>query len=310
MSTTRSLRVLVTGGAGFIGSHVTDALIAAGHEVAIVDNLSSGRRELVDPRAGLYELELTSPDLRRVIEEFRPDVVDHHAAQIDVRRSVQDPVEDARVNVLGSLNLLEACVVTGVERFIFASSGGAMYGEPRALPCPEDHPVEPLSPYGAAKAAVETYLHYYRQVHGLKAFALRYANVYGPRQDPYGEAGVVAIFTQAFLQGRAPTVFGDGDQERDFVYVGDVVRANLDCLTADCPGAYNVGTGRGTSVNEIVTALRELTTAGVTPEYAPARAGEVYRICLDTNRARDVLGWTAQVSLPEGLRRTVEYFSE
>lgn len=303
-----SLRILITGGAGFIGSHLVDTLVREGHQVSIVDDLSSGRRDQVNPLARFYDMSVTSPELNTVIQQERPQVVIHHAAQLDVRFSVSNPEKDAQINVLGSLNLLEASIKWEVERFIFASSGGAMYGEPRQFPCSEENPIEPLSPYGAAKATVETYLHYYRQVHGLKSFALRYANVYGPRQDPHGEAGIIAIFTLAFLEGRAPIIFGDGEQVRDFVYVDDVVAANTACLTSNKPGSYNIGTGEGTSVNKITSILKELIKSQLQPKYVEAKLGEVYRIALNANYAERNLNWTPNVKLVEGLTRTVEYF--
>lgn len=302
------LRVLVTGGAGFIGSHLVDSLVESGHQVAVVDNLSTGRFDQVNRNAHLFEMDLVEPALMQVLEEVQPQVVIHHAAQIDVRRSVANPVEDAHTNILGSLNLLEASVRYGAQKFIFASSGGTIYGEPRHLPCSERHPLKPLSPYGSAKAAIEIYLHYYTQVHGLDCFTLRYGNVYGPRQDPFGEAGVVSIFTQTLLDNRIPTIYGSGEQQRDFVYISDVIDANLACLNSKKPGAYNIGTGVGTSINRMFFLLRELTNSEVTPRYGPMRTGELDRIVLDSSRARHTIGWTPQVSLETGLAKTVEYF--
>jgi UDP-glucose 4-epimerase len=303
-----SLRILITGGAGFIGSHLVDTLTQEGHQVSVVDDLSSGHRNQVSSLARFYDISITNPELSTVMQQERPQVVIHHAAQLDVRFSVSNPEKDAQINVLGSLNLLETSIKCNVERFIFASSGGAMYGEPRQFPCSEENPIEPLSPYGAAKATVETYLHYYRQVHGLKSFALRYANVYGPRQDPHGEAGIIAIFTLAFLEGRTPIIFGDGEQVRDFVYVDDVVAANVACLTSNKPGSYNIGTGEGTSVNKIAATLQELTKSPLQPNYSEAKLGEVYRIALNANYAERNLNWTPRVKLTEGLMHTVEYF--
>ena len=301
---------MVTGGAGFIGSHLVDALVEAGHQVTVVDDLSSGHQEYLNPRVRFHQASVTDAAVLDILQKERPQIVCHHAAQVSVLRSVDDPREDARVNVLGGLNVLEACVHSGVKRFIFASTGGALYGEPQQLPCSEEHPVKPLSPYGAAKAAVETYLHYYGQTQGLQTFALRYANVYGPRQDPYGEAGVIAIFARALLDGRSVTIFGDGEQERDFVYVSDVVAANLACLASDQPGAYNIGTGRGTSVNRILAELRRFTGSRAEATHVPAKAGEVYRIYLDSRRAQEHLGWAPQISLAQGLAQTVDYFRD
>jgi len=302
------VRILVTGGAGFIGSHLVDALIGAGHQVTVVDNLATGRREFVHPHAQLHRTSVTEPSLSEVFSETKPQAVFHLAAQVSVLHSIDDPLSDARTNVLGGLNVLEACVRSGVPRLIFSSTGGALYGDPEQLPCSEDHPLRPLSPYGAAKASVETYLQYYRQTRGLLTFSLRYGNVYGPRQDPHGEAGVIAIFSRALLDERPVTIFGDGNQERDFVYVGDVVAANLSCLSSQDSGAYNIGTGQGTSVNEIVAHLRRLTGSKAKAIHVAPKSGEVYRITLDARRAQQQLGWTPRVPLAEGLARTVDYF--
>ena len=245
------MKILVTGGAGFIASHVVDALLEAGHDVAIVDNLSTGRRRNINPRARFYEVDIRSPELARVLAEERPEIIDHHAAQMDVRRSIVDPIYDADINVLGSLNVLELARQHGVRKVIYISSGGAVYGEPVYLPCDEDHPIDPLCPYGATKHVVEHYLFMYRQNYGLDYTVLRYGNVYGPRQDPHGEAGVVAIFTGLMLAGRQAIINGNGEQERDFVYVGDCVQANLLALNSGSGEIYNVGCGVGTTVNEI-----------------------------------------------------------
>ena len=301
-------RILVTGGAGFIGSHVADGFLGRGHTVAVVDDLSVGRREHVDPRANFYPVDITDADaVAEVFARERPQIVDHHAAQASVIRSMQDPVYDARVNILGSVNLLEAAREHGVERFIFASTGGALYGEPEYLPCDEDHSVRPLSAYGAAKYAVETYLLVYRQTYGLPFTLLRYANVYGPRQDPYGEAGVVAIFSQRMNQGLDPIIYGTGEQERDFVYVGDVVEANLRALEAPPSGVYNIGTGQGVSVNRIAALLADIIQYRGQPVYQAERPGEVFRISLDSARAQTELGWTPRTSLEEGLTLTVRH---
>jgi len=297
--------VLVTGGAGFIGSHVVDALVAAGHEVAVVDNLRSGRRENLNPRARFHQVDITSPDLAEVVAQERPELINHHAAQSAVRPSLERPDLDATINIVGSLRLLEAARQHGVRRFIYVSSGGAAVGEPAYLPVDEDHPVRPLSPYGASKHTVEHYVELYRALYGLETVVLRYGNVYGPRQDPYGEAGVIAIFASRMLRGEPVTIFGDGDQERDFVYVEDVVAANLAAITGR-PGMYNVGTGVGTSVNTIFAELRRLTNYQLPPRHDPPIPGEVYKIYLDCRRAADGLQWTARTSLIEGLARTVD----
>lgn len=302
------MRILVTGGAGFIASHIADAFLKAGHEVLVVDNLSTGSRANLPTAARFVEVDIASPEIRDVVEEFRPEIVDHHAAHADVRESVADPSHDARVNILGTIGLIAASVDAGVRKFIFASSGGAIYGDPEAMPIDETHPPRPISPYAASKAAGEVYLETFSRVHGLDYTILRYPNIYGPRQHPYTEEGqVVALFGRMMLEGREPTIFGDGEQQRDFLYVGDVVDANLRALESGSRGTFNLGHGVGVSVNQLVEALRPLT--GYTGEvgYAPARPGEVYRIALNASRAREGLGWTPRTPLEEGLRQTVEW---
>lgn len=301
------MKVLVTGGAGFIGSHVVDAYLAAGHTVAVIDNLSTGRREHVDPRCRFHEVDIRGRDVRTIFELERPEIVNHHAAQASVVASVEDPHLDAEVNVLGTLNLLALCAEFGVRRIIFASTGGALYGEPVRLPVDETHPPQPLAPYGVSKLTGETYLRLFG-ANGISWAILRYANVYGPRQDPYGEAGVVAIFTRAMLEGRSPVIFGDGNQTRDFVYVEDVAQANILATTARTSDLANIGTGIETSVNDIYRHLAQLVGFGDKAAYAAPRSGEVHRIALSSTRARQWLGWSAGTSLGEGLRRTVEWF--
>ncbi|GBD11057.1 UDP-glucose 4-epimerase [bacterium HR23] len=303
-----ALRALVTGGAGFIGSHLVERLLAEGHQVIVVDNLSTGRRAYVPPDALFYPLDICSPQVAEVFQAHRPQVVFHLAAQASVVRSLEDPTEDARVNILGSLNLLRLCGRFGVERFIYSSTGGALYGEPQYLPVPETHPIIPLSPYGASKYAVEVYLPLFRALTGFTYTVLRYSNVYGPRQDPYGEAGVVAIFTRRMLDDAEVVIYGDGTQERDFVYVGDVVEANILALSQKTSAVYNIGTGRGTSVNALFERLARLIGYRRPPRYAPPRPGEVYRIWLDVGRAREGLGWTPRVDLEQGLALTVQAF--
>ena len=306
------MKILVTGGAGFIGSHVVDAYLEAGHEVIVIDNLTAGKRENVSPEARFYEVDLEDlPGLEEVFARERPEVVNHHAAQAAVPRSVEDPPYDARVNVLGMIHLLECCARFDVHKVIYASTGGALYGEPQQIPVPEEHPIRPKSPYGASKYAAEVYLRCYHELYGLPYVTLRYANVYGPRQDPYGEAGVIAIFARALLAGQRPTIFGDGTQTRDFVYVGDVAQANL-LASGDLPTptlTVNIGTGQETSVNEIFHLLKGLTGFQGEPRYAPPRPGDVYRIALRAARAQELLGWIPQTPLEEGLRRTVESFA-
>lgn len=305
------MRILVTGGAGFIGSHVVDAYVEAGHEVAVVDNLTTGRRENVHPKARFYEIDLEdAAALDEVFARERPDVVNHHAAQAAVPRSVEDPTYDARVNVLGMVHLLDCCVRHGVQQVIYASTGGALYGEPTTLPVPEDHPIRPKSPYGTSKYAAELYLRCYHELHKLPYVILRYANVYGPRQDPYGEAGVIAIFTCAMLSQQTPKIFGDGTQTRDFVYVADVARANLLALEIKTGSVVNIGTGVETSINELFHLLARFTGYDDAPRYEAPRPGDVYRIALDPRRAERDLGWTPQFPLEEGLQRTVESFRQ
>lgn len=298
---------LVTGGAGFIGSNAVDRLVADGERVVILDNLSTGRRENINPAAKFYELDLCDGDIEALFEAERPDYVHHFAAQIDVRKSVDDPAWDAHVNVIGSLRLLETCRKYPVQKFIDISTGGAIYGEPETVPTPESHPAGPDAPYGISKRAVELYVQYYGKIHGLRWTILRLANVYGPRQDPLGEAGVNAIFIGKMLEGAAPTIFGDGEQVRDYVYVGDVVEADMCAIEAGDGEIVNVGTGVPSSVNRIYELLQELIEFDQPAVHADPRPGEVLRIYLDNSRARRELDWTPQVDLKEGLRRTVEW---
>lgn len=303
-------RVLVTGGAGFIGSHVVDALIQAGHEVTVVDDLSTGRRRNVNPKAKFYQIDIRSQELRSIFERERPEYVNHHAAQIDVGHSANNPLHDASVNLLGSINLLECCRKCGIKKIIYASTGGAVYGEPEQLPCNEEHPIRPSSPYGASKYAVELYLELYRQNYGVDYTILRYPNVYGPRQDPFGEAGVVAIFSLQMLMGEQVTINGSGEQERDFLYVEDCVKANLLSMEKGSGEVYNLGTGKGTSINHLFEEMKRLTGYPRDPVYGPPRLGEVFRICLDANKAKKELEWSPTVGLQEGLERTLGYFKE
>jgi UDP-glucose 4-epimerase len=303
------MKVLVTGGAGFIGSHVVDMYIDHGYEVVVVDDLSTGRLSNLNPAATFYKLDIRSPRLASIFEKERPDYLNHHAAQMDVRRSVIDPLFDADVNILGSINLIECAKKFEVKRFIYISTGGAVYGEPEYLPCDEAHPIKPICQYGASKHTVEHYLYMYQQLYGLEYVVLRYPNVYGPRQDPHGEAGVVAIFTGQMLNGKRATVNGDGEQERDFVYVGDCARANLLALqTKNGSTIYNLGSGQGTSVNQIFDVLKEITGYKLEPFHGPAKVGETRRIYLDAKKACVELDWVPTVSLEEGLKRTVDYF--
>lgn len=301
------MKVLVTGGAGFIGSHVTDAYVEAGFDVVVVDNLSSGRRDYLNPRARFYEMDIRDSDLGGVFEKERPEIVNHHAAQPSVTASVADPGHDADVNIMGTLNLLALGKEFGARKFIFASTGGAIYGNPEYIPADEEHPTRPLSPYGIGKMVAEYYVRFYGTM-GMAGAILRYANIYGPRQDPHGEAGVVAIFSNAMLGGTPPAIYGDGTQTRDFVYVEDVARANLLAARSDVSDTANIATAVETSVNEVFRHIAGFAEFRDEAEYAPARAGEVYRIALDNTRAKSWLGWTPSVPLEEGLRRTVQWF--
>jgi UDP-glucose 4-epimerase len=304
------MRTLVTGGAGFIGSNLVDALVARGDEVTVVDDLSTGRRENLEGAlaggAQLLELDLRDAEsLAATVERVRPEVVFHLGAQIDVRKSVADPAFDSQVNVEGTINVLTAAHAAEVGRVVFASTGGAIYGEGRIIPAPEDHPVAPEAPYGQSKFCAEGYLGLFNRLHGMSTVSLRYGNVYGPRQDPLGEAGVIAIFCGKALDGEPATIFGDGRQTRDYVFVGDVVEANLRAAEADATGAINIGRGVETSVLDLVDALRAHTGDGFDAEHAPPRPGEVQRIALDPSRAKEELGWEPKVDLDEGLERTL-----
>jgi UDP-glucose 4-epimerase len=300
--------VCVTGGAGFIGSHVADAFAAAGRRVLVIDDLSSGRRENVPPGAALAELDVRLRAAAERVELAGIDLLVHHAAQMDVRRSVADPVFDADVNVLGGLNLLEAARRGGVRQVIFASTGGAIYGEQEAFPAGEDHPARPVSPYGVAKLSFERYLYYYHVTYGLAVTSLRYANVYGERQNPHGEAGVVAIFIDRLLGGRAPTINGSGGQTRDYVHVSDVVQANLAAAGLDGFHVYNVGTGIETTVVDLYQALARATGSSLAPAFGPAKSGEQQRSVIDGRRIRRELGLPEPLGLAEGLGRTVAWF--
>jgi UDP-glucose 4-epimerase len=303
------VRALVTGGAGFIGSHITDALVDAGHSVTVIDDLSRGRRAQVNPAATFVELGITSERLGAAVADAKPEVIFHHAAQIDVRESVRDPLHDADVNVVGTVNVLRAAVDAGTSRVIFASSGGAIYGDAAVIPTPEDQPCLPASPYGTAKLCAEAYGGTFSRQAGVTFVALRYANVYGPRQDPHGEAGVVAIFALRLINGDPAVINGDGAQTRDYVHVQDVVRANLAAVDGP-PGVYNVGTGVETDVNELYLMLAAVCGARAAAEHAPAKPGEQLRSCLDTTFTRQRLGWTASIPFEDGLRSTVAYFKD
>ncbi len=299
------MRTLVTGGAGFIGSHIVDALVEAGHEVALVDDFSTGKPAYVSSGAVVHQADIRAPELAAAFANASPEVVFHVAAHASVSESVRDPQRDAEVNVLGTLNVLRECAAHGVGRIVFSSTGGALYGEPERLPADERHPARPLSPYGASKASGEAYVAAMSQLAGMRYAVLRYANVYGPRQDPNGEAGVVAIFIGSMLAGKQPTIYGDGFHERDYVYVDDVVRANLLAMESARDGAFNIGTGRGTTVREVFDACASATRYAGEPRYAPERQGDVRRVYLDAALAGRELGWRAEVGFAEGIARVV-----
>jgi len=304
------MKVLVTGGAGFIGSHVAERLLSEGHEVVILDDLSTGHVEHLHPDARFYQMDVQSPWLDELFKIERPEAVLHQAAQASVRRSVADPVFDASVNVLGAVTLLQASVRHGVRRFLFASTGGALYGDADVIPTPEDYPTLPVSPYGASKLGAEVYLRTFHAVHGLSYAALRYANVYGPRQDPHGEAGVVAIFARRLLSGEPARINGDGKQTRDFVYVGDIAEANARALTSDAVGSFNVGTGVETDINTIFQLLKRLSGNNQAEVHGPPMPGEQRRSVVDARKIEKVLGWRPRTSLEAGLDATVRYFRQ
>jgi UDP-glucose 4-epimerase len=304
------MKIVVTGGAGFIGSNIVDAYLAQGHEVHVLDDFSTGQKSNLNRKAELHEVDITDPQAAHVIERVKPDTLSHHAAQMDVRHSVADPAFDARVNIIGFITLLEAAKNAGVKKVIFASSGGAVYGEQDVFPAPEDHVTRPASPYGVSKRAGELYLSYYQQTFGLPYIALRYANVYGPRQSAKGEAGVVAIFLTLLLAGKTPVINGDGGQTRDYVYVGDVVAANVNALKSSFVGPVNIGTGVETDVITLYHHLRQALGSEIQAVHGPAKAGEQRRSSLDARRATAVLGWRPQVALADGLQRTAEYYRE
>ncbi len=302
------MKVLVTGGAGFIGSHLVDAYLKGGNRVVIVDDLSSGKEENINKQAKFYKMNIGDPSLEEIFEKEKIEVVNHHAAQIDVRKSVANPIFDARINILGTLNILENCKRFKVEKVVFASSGGVIYGECKDIAPRENFPPGPLSPYGVSKLACEYYLYYYGETCGLNYVIFRYGNVYGPRQDPYGEAGVVAIFSEEMLQDKEVNIFGDGKQMRDYVYVGDVVRANLACLGKGCNEIFNIGTGRTISVNQLFEQIKEILNYKKEAIYKSPRAGELFKSCLDVTKAKNLLNWKAEVDFQEGLKQTIAWF--
>jgi UDP-glucose 4-epimerase len=303
------VKILVTGGAGFIGSNIVDAYLAAGHEVFVLDDLSSGSLDNLSQKAKSFQMDIRDPKVEKIFVENKFDVMNHLAAQMDVRKSVADPVFDSTVNVTGTLNLLENCRKHGVKKVIFSSTGGAIYGEQDYFPADENHPTRPLSPYGIAKLAVEKYLFFYNAVHTMGYVVLRYANVYGPRQNPHGEAGVVAIFSSKLLNGEEPVINGDGRQTRDYTFVGDVVSANVLALDYPKSDIFNIGTGRDTDVNALYTKLRNAVGSSAPEKHGPAKAGEQLRSVIDYSKARKILGWEPKVGLDEGIKLTVDFFS-
>jgi len=303
-------KILVTGGAGFIGSHIADALISRGHRVVVVDNLSAGKKENLNSKARFYKIDIRDKNLEGIFRKERPDFVCHQAAHIDLRQSVRDPIFDAENNIIGSLNILQNCVRSKIKKIVFASTGGALYGDAKIIPTPETYPAMPVSPYGVAKFSVERYLYYYYKIFNLPFVALRYSNVYGPRQSADGEAGVVAIFTKKMLSGGQPVIFGDGRQTRDYVFASDVARANLLALKGKKIGFRNVGTGVETSVNQLFRELAKITGARVKEIHVPAAPGEQRKSCLDFSKIRRELGWRPTVALDAGLEKTVEWFKK
>jgi UDP-glucose 4-epimerase len=305
------MKILITGGAGFIGSNIADALLAKGHNVIVFDNLSSGKKENVNKKAKFYKANIYyKKKVDEIFKKEKPQIVIHHAAQIDVRKSVDNPFFDAEVNILGSINILNACVENKVKKIIFASSGGSVYGECRSSATKEDIKTNPLSPYAIAKNSVENYINFYSIVHGLDYTILRYGNVYGPRQDPHGEAGVVAIFAARMLKNEEVTVFGDGKQMRDYVYVGDVVNANLKSLTKGKNKIINIGTSKAVSVNELIKVMSKVSGYKKKAQYKPKRDGELFKSFLNINKAKAVLSWIPKVDIEQGIKLTIDYFKE
>jgi len=302
------MKILVTGGAGFIGSHLVDRLIEQDHKVVVVDNLSTGKKENLNKEAVFYNIDIRASELSHIFQEERPEVVFHLAAQISVRKSVEDPIVDAKTNILGSLNLFENCKKFGVKKIIFTSTGGALYGDADKIPTPDDYPVHPLSPYAIAKLSTEKYLDYYYKVFNIPYLILRFANIYGPRQDPNGEAGVVAIFAKKLLKNENPIINGDGRQTRDYVVVDDAVRAAMLGLENNNMGTYNIGTGKETSVNQLFDLLSQALGVSAEKRHGPAKKGEQLRSCLDYSKIKQEFGWKPSYEIEEGIRKTAEWF--
>ncbi|MCE1247536.1 MAG: GDP-mannose 4,6-dehydratase [Firmicutes bacterium] len=304
------MNIIVTGGAGFIGSHITDAFINAGHHVIVVDNLVTGKLENINPKAEFVKIDINDPDMEKVFSGKKIDAVCHHAAQMDVRKSVADPVFDANTNVLGTIKLLENCRKYEVGNLMFSSTGGVIYGEPDYIPVEETYPTRPMCAYGVSKLCGEHYIQYYGDLYGQKYTIFRYGNVFGPRQDPHGEAGVVAIFSGLLLQGRQCKIFGSGEARRDYIHISDVVRANMMALETKTCEVMNIGTGVGTSVNELYERMRAIVDIDLKPIYEPDRPGEINRIAINPAKAGKVLGWEPKVDMNDGLRETIDYFRQ
>ena len=302
------MKIMVTGGAGFIGSHIVNAYINAGHDVVIIDDLSSGEMRFVNPKAMFYQLNIHSPDVKIILEKEKISAINHHAAQISVSESVSDPLFDANSNIIGTLQLLQNAVSLKIDKFVFASTGGAMYGEQKTFPASEDHPCQPVSPYAISKLSAENYINYFGTEHGLNTTVLRYGNVYGPHQNPHGEAGVVAIFCQRLMKGLPPVIYGDGEQTRDFISVRDVAQANIIALDSKCKGTFNVGTGKETSVNFLTKELLKVSGVTTSAKHSPPRKGEQRRSSIDSEKLLKNFGWKPCISLEEGLFETINYF--
>jgi UDP-glucose 4-epimerase len=305
------MKIIVTGAAGFVGSHVADAYVEAGHEVVAIDDLSRGRNENVNPRCRFYRCDIRDrKEVENIFSAEKPLIVNHHAAQMDVRRGVREPIFDAQVNILGGINLIETAVANGVKRFIYIGTAGAGYGEPDRMPVPEDYPINPITPYGISKHTIEHYLFTFRFLYGLDYVVLRYGNVYGPRQSSRGEAGVFAIFSEQMLNGVQPVIYGDGQKIRDYVYISDVVAANMAALDRGSNEIFNISSGVQTTDQEVFDMIRDLLGKSVRPKHVPRRPGEIDRICLDISKAERLLGWKPRVALAEGARHTVSYFQK
>jgi len=303
-------KILVAGGAGFIGSHIVDRLIEKGNEVIVIDNLSTGKKENLNNNAKFYQVDICSSEISQIFEQEKPKIVFHFAAQVDIRKSVKDPIEDAKINILGSLNLINNCQKFEVKRFIFASSGGSIYGDTDIIPTPENHPENPESPYGICKLTIEKYLHFYKQTFGLNYTALRLANIYGPRQNSKGEAGVIAIFCDKMLKNEKVVINGDGEQTRDFVFVDDIVKVALLSMEQEKDGIYNIATGKETNINEIFVRVKKLIGSNCEEKHAPAKSGEQKRSCLDYFKAKQELNWEPEYNLEKGLEKTINWFKK